>query len=76
MTTHSGTYASGDFDDELVAWLEDVKLGQRDDVAELDAYADLWLANGDAKAIKDPNSPAAAEAHAKIDAVLDRIVGL
>lgn len=64
-----------DFDAEMAAWLADVKMHQRDDVTELDQLADLWLANGDAKAIKDPRSPAYTEAHARIDAVLDLIVG-
>lgn len=63
-----------DFDTELAAWLADVHAEQS--VEELDTLADLWIANGDAKAIKDKGSPAAAEAHARVNAVLDRIVGL
>ena len=71
MTTHSGTYAAGDFDGELAAWLAEVQMQQRNDVAELDAYADLWLKAHEAAAIKDPTSPAAAEVHAVIDGLLD-----
>jgi Tfp pilus assembly protein PilP len=60
-----------DFDDELAAWLEEVRLLQRDDVTELDRLADLWLANEDAKAIRDPRSEAAKAEHEKINAALD-----
>lgn len=70
------THARKDFDAELAAWLAEVQMQQRDDVAEVDRYADLWLANGDAKAIKDPRSPGYAEAHDRINAVLNQIVGL
>ena len=71
------TQARKDFDDELTAWLEMVRLEQsrHDDPSELDRLADLWLANGEAKAIKDDRSPAKAEAHARINAILDQIMG-
>ncbi len=71
------TTSRKDFDAELCAWLETVRAEQarHDDPTELDRLADLWLANGDAKAIKDPRSPAYAEAHGRIDGILDQIVG-
>lgn len=55
-------------DDELAAWLEMVHSEQTSEA--LDQMADLWLANDDAKAIKDVRCPAYAVAHAKIDLVL------
>jgi hypothetical protein len=61
-------------DAELAAWLMSVRADQT--ACDADRLADLWLANCDAKAIKDPKSPAAAEAHAKIDGILNQIVGL
>lgn len=64
------TQARKDFDDELAAWLEDVRLTQRDDVGELDRLADLWLANEDAKAIRDPRSEAAKVEHEKVNRIL------
>jgi Tfp pilus assembly protein PilP len=64
------TQARKDFDAELAAWLEDVRLSQRDDVTELDRLADLWLANEDAKAIRDPRSEAARVEHEKINGIL------
>jgi hypothetical protein len=72
------TTSRKDFDAELSAWLQMVRAEQnrRDDPSELDRLADLWLANGDAKAIKDHRSPAHAEAHGKINRILDQIVGL
>lgn len=71
------TTSRKDFDAELSAWLDMVRTDQAmPDVSELDQLADLWLANGDAKAIKDKTSPAAVEAHARVNAVLDQIVGL
>lgn len=68
------TTSRKDIDAELAAWLMSVRADQT--ASDADRLADLWLANGDAKAIKDPNSPAAAEAHAKVNAILDQIVGL
>jgi hypothetical protein len=56
-------------DHELGAWL--AMLHAEHDVSELDQIADLWIANGDAKAIKDATSPAAGAAHERINAVLD-----
>lgn len=63
--------------DELTIWLDGVRAEQAArgaldglDEKALDQAADLWCLNADAKAIKDPTSPAAAELHAKIDAVL------
>jgi hypothetical protein len=61
-----------DFDTELRAWLDEVRSTQ--DGTEL--YADLWLANGEAKAIKDPHSPAKAAAHEKINRLIERIEAL
>lgn len=66
MTTH----ARKNFHDELAAWLEGVRAEQNPDVVELDRLANLWLANGDAKAIVDKASPAAEGLHAKIDGIL------
>lgn len=63
-----------DFDRELAAWLDMVHAEQS--VEGLDRLADLWLANGEAKAIKDKASPAAGEAHGRVNVILDRIVGL
>jgi hypothetical protein len=72
------TTSRKDLDAELAAWLQMVRGEQnrRDNPSELDRLADLWIANGDAKAIKDPRSPAYIEAHMKINAILDQIVGL
>jgi hypothetical protein len=53
-----------DFDEELAAWHAEQS------VSELDQLADLWIANGDAKAIKDPKSPASKGAHEKINGIL------
>jgi hypothetical protein len=58
-----------DFDEELAAWLADVHAEQS--VSELDQLADLWIANGDAKAIKDAKSPASREVHERINGILD-----
>ena len=55
-----------DFDEELVAWLELVHAEQAP-AAQLD---ELWRANEAAKAVKDPGSPAAADAHGRIDRAL------
>lgn len=63
-----------DLDAELTAWLMSVRSDQTASTA--DRLADLWLANADAKAIKDPGSPAATEAHARVNLILDQIVGL
>lgn len=65
------TTSRKDIDAEMVAWLAAIKAEH----AEADAYADLWLACHDAEAIPDKLSPAARDAHAKIDAALDAIVG-
>ena len=66
------TRARKDYRAEIDAWLEGVKAEHAaDDV--LDAYADLWLANEDAKAIKDPGSPAAEDKHAEINAALSAL---
>ena len=65
------TVARREFDDDLAAWLD--MLHAEQSVSELDQLADLWIANGDAKAIKDPGSPAFAEAHARINDVLDAL---
>lgn len=67
------THARSEYDEELAKWLANLQAEQAGDI--LDAYADLYLANEDAKAIKDPNSPAAVEAHRAINAALDGIVG-
>lgn len=66
------TTSRKDFDAELAAWLADVHASQ----AGAELYAELWLANIEAKAIKDPGSPAKAEAHAKIDRIIGRIEAL
>lgn len=66
------TTSRKDFDAEMATWLESVK----GDQAEANLYAELWLANVEAKAIKDPRSPAKAEAHAKIDRIIGRIEAL
>lgn len=60
-------------DAELHAWLMLVRSDQTG--SDADRLADLWLANEDAKAIKDKNSPASKDAHAKIDLILCQIVG-
>lgn len=62
------TKAGKDFHDELTAWLDMIHAEQTGE--GLDQLADLWLANGDAKAIKDKTSPAARDAHAKVDGIL------
>ena len=62
------TTSRKDFDDELTDWL--ALLHAEQSVEELDQLADLWIANGDAKAIKDKISPAACEAHARVNVVL------
>lgn len=67
------THARQEFDEAMAEWLAGIKAEQAGEV--LDAYADLYLANEDAKAIKDPNSPAAGEAHQRMNAALDGIVG-
>jgi hypothetical protein len=61
-----------DFDTELRAWLDEVRATQ--DGTEL--YADLWLANGEAKAIKDPRSPAYDAVHQRMNAIIERIEAL
>ena len=63
------TQARRDLDTELSAWLEQV----RDQQAPAAAYTELFRANEAAKAIKDPNSPAAAAAHEQIDAALSAL---
>ena len=63
-----------DFDAELVAWLEQVHDEQATEV--LDQMADLWLANADAKAVKDKRPPIGDPTHERINEILDRIVGL
>lgn len=59
-------------DAELSTWLEGVK----DEQAEANLYAELWLANVEAKAIKDVTSPASKAAHEKINAIIGRIEAL
>lgn len=66
------TTSRKDFDAELTAWLETVQGEQ----AEANLYAELWLANVEAKAIKDPRSPAFEAAHRRINALIARIEGL
>lgn len=61
-----------DFDAELAAWLTDVHASQ----AGADLYADLWLANVEAKAIKDDRAPAHDAVHQRINAIIERIEAL
>lgn len=68
------TTSRKDFDADLATWLAGVQAEQS--VEELDQLADLFLANADAHAIPDKGSPAAGQAHARINVILDRIVGL
>lgn len=65
------TTSRKDFDAELTAWLADVRASQ----AGAELYAELWLANIEAKAIKDPLSPAYDDVHRRISAIIGRIQG-
>lgn len=55
-------------DRELAEWLDLIHAEQT--VSELDRLADLWIANGDAKAIKDVRSPGYRDVHLKINGIL------
>jgi hypothetical protein len=66
------TTSRKDFDAELRAWLATVS----DEQSTANLYAELWQANVEAQAIKDPNSPAAAAVHDRINAILARIEAL
>jgi hypothetical protein len=44
--------------------------------AEASLYAELWLANVEAKAIKDPRSPAYGDVHRRMNAIMARIEAL
>lgn len=66
------TTSRKDFDAELAAWLADAHASQ----AGAELYAELWLANVEAKAIKDPGSPAFTEAHDRINRIIGRIEAL
>lgn len=50
-----------------------------DELAATDEHEELVTAlvaaNAEARAIRDPRSPAAAQCHAKIDELLDAVVG-
>jgi hypothetical protein len=59
-------------DAELEAWLDGIKAQQSGDAL----YAELWLANVEAKAIKDPRSSAYDAAHQRINAIIGRIEAL
>jgi hypothetical protein len=61
-------------DDELTTWLAGVKAEQA--ATESDLYAELWLANVEAKAIKDVTSPASKAAHEEINRIIGRIEAL
>lgn len=63
---------TADRDAELEAWLDGVKAQQTGDAL----YAELWLANVEAKAIKDPRSPAYDATHQRINAIIGRIEAL
>lgn len=66
------TTSRKDFDAELAAWLADVHASQ----AGAELYAELWLANVEAKAIKDPGSPAYREAHERVNMIIASIEAL
>lgn len=66
------TTSRKDFDAELSAWLADVRASQ----AGAELFAELWLANVEAKAIKDPGSPAFDAVHQRINAIIGRIEAL
>ncbi len=66
------TLSRKDFDTELRAWLADVRANQ----AGAELYAELWLANAEAKAIKDPSSPAHDAVHQRINTIMARIEAL
>lgn len=67
-------HRTADLDAELAAWLESIRTEQA--ATEANLYAELWLANVEAKAIKDVRSPAYDAVHQRMNALIGRIEAL
>jgi hypothetical protein len=61
-------------DDELTAWLAGIRAEQA--ATEADLYAELWLANVEAKALRDVRPPIGDDVHGRINRLMARIEAL